>query len=555
MLRTHHLNNGRNSIRLKHQSVIQCPAISISTWFPGASMLRRSRFFSPFAMSAQEGAGAARPLAALPSAFHLNLADTAMRLAKLAGAAYADIRIGHIEEESVWAREERVEGYNSSMTAGFGMRVLLNGSWGFAGSEALSDGEIAAAVAKAIENAQAASRIQSARIVLEDLPAYQDDWSSPVEIDPFAVGADEKAAVLLAMNTAALKAGADYCRSSIMFAREYKFFASSRGSRITQTRTRIDGGFEVTVIDEDTGKFATRASLVPSHAAGWEYIRAQDFAGESALAAEQAHQKLHAKPAVPGKYDLVLDPANLYLTIHETVGHSTELDRALGWEADFAGTTFVTPDKLGKLQFGSPLITIMADRSQAGGLATARYDDDGVHASASEFSIVERGVFKNYQMAIGQAQSIGLERSNGCAYADKPTAFPIQRMPNISLQPNPEPCTLDELFAGIKDGIYIVGTGSWSIDQQRDNFQFGGQLFYEIKDGKRGAMLRDVAYQGRTVEFWNSLDSLCDKSAYELHGTFYCGKAQPVQLAPVSHGSVPARFRQVTVLNTEREDV
>ncbi len=523
-------------------------------------MLRRNRFNRAIAMAAQDGMGAGRSHlaqdgAAIGRAVHLNLADTAMRLAKLAGASYADIRIGRIEEDTLWAREQRLEGYNSSATAGFGLRVLLNGSWGFAASEHVSDEEIAAAVTKAIENAQAAARVQGTRIVLEELTAYQDEWTSPVDIDPFTIGADEKAARLLAINEAALKAGADYCHSSINYAREYKFFASSIGSRITQTRTRIDGGFTVTVIGKDTGKFATRELQVPSRAAGWEYILAQDFIGDAELAAEQARQKLKAKPVVPGKYDVVIDPTNLYLTIHETVGHSTELDRALGWEADFAGTTFVTPDKLGKLQFGSPLMTVVADRSQEGGLSTARYDDDGVHASASEFPIVERGVFKNYQMAIGQAQLIGLERSNGCAYADKPTAFPIQRMPNISLQPNPEPCTLDDLFSGVDDGIYITGRGSWSIDQQRDNFQFSGQLYYEIKNGKLGSMLRDVAYQGKTVEFWNSMDGLCDKSAYHLAGTFYCGKAQPVQLAPVSHGSVPARFRQVTVLNTEREDV
>jgi len=280
-----------------------------------------------------------------------------------------------------------------------------------------------------------------------------------------------------------------------------------------------------------------------------------DFAGEAALAADQARAKLKAKPVTPGKYDLVIDPTNLWLTIHESIGHSTELDRALGWEADYTGTSFLTPDKLGKFQFGSPLVNIVGDRSQEGGLATVGYDDDGVRSVGAEFPIIKNGVFESYQMAVGQAALIGRAQSNGCAYGDSPTSFPIQRMPNVSLQPNPDPTSLDDLFADVKDGIYIVGNGSWSIDQQRYNFQFTGQLFYEIKNGKRGEMLRDVAYQGRTPDFWNALDGLGDKSTYFLGGTIFCGKGQPSQSAPVSHGAVPARFRRINVLNTERDDV
>ena len=280
-----------------------------------------------------------------------------------------------------------------------------------------------------------------------------------------------------------------------------------------------------------------------------------DGEAEAALAAAQAREKLAAKPVEPGVYDVVIDPANLWLTIHESTGHSTELDRALGWEADFAWTSFVLPEMLDGLQFGSPLMTIVAERTQEGGLATIGYDDDGVRCQGAEFPIVENGIFRNYQMALGQAQLIGRPRSNGCAYADAPTAFPIQRMPNISLQPGADGTTLAGLIAGVDRGIFISGAGSWSIDQQRDNFQFGGQLFWEIENGRLGPMLRDVAYQARTVPFWNSLDGLGGKATYELHGAFTCGKAQPLQLAPVGHGAVPARFRGVTILNTERKDI
>jgi TldD protein len=311
----------------------------------------------------------------------------------------------------------------------------------------------------------------------------------------------------------------------------------------------------VTVIDKTTGKFATRDGLAPPRGSGYDYILNYDFVGEAVKAAHQAREKLTAKPVEPGTYDLVLDPTNLWLTIHESVGHPTELDRALGWEANFAGTTFCTPDKLGKLQYGSELMHIVADRSQEGGLSTVGYDDDGVRSVGTEFDIIKDGIFVNYQTAIGQAQLIGQPRSNGCAFADSWGSFPIQRMPNVSLQPNKKNSSLHDLFAGVKRGIYIVGNGSWSIDQQRHNFQFGGQLFYEIKNGKLGGMLRDVAYQGTTVEFWNSMDGIGDKSTYFLGGAPNCGKGQPEQTAPVSHGAVPARFRQVNVLNTERKDV
>ena len=498
---------------------------------------------------------AAQAYAALDPAARLKLADTALALAKTAGASYADVRVGRNQREFIRARERRLEEFDATLTVGFGVRVLIDGSWGFAGSEVIAEDEIRRAVALAVDNAKAARLIQASPIVLEEVPAYQEDWVMPMGRDPFAVSAADKAAKLIAINAAALAAGGDYCTAFFSFAREETLFASSRGSRITQARVRSHPRFEVTAVDKQSGRFATRASLVAPRGAGWEYIEAQDLVGEATLAAQQAREKLAAKPVVPGKYDLVVDPTNLWLTIHESVGHATELDRALGWEANFAGTSFVTPDKLGKLRYGSPLMNVTADRSQPSGLATTAFDDDGVRCAGAEFRIVADGIFQNYQMAIGQAALIGRERSNGCAYADSPTAFPIQRMPNVSLEPNPQPTSLDDLFAGVDDGVYVVGEGSWSIDQQRYNFQFGGQLFYEIKNGKRGAMLRDVAYQGRTPDFWNAMDGLGDASTRFVGGSFFCGKGQPAQAAAVSHGAVPARFRRINVLNTERRDI
>jgi TldD protein len=491
----------------------------------------------------------------LDLASKLHLADVALGVAKTGGASYADLRVCRYQSEYLEVKEHRLEESSTGISAGFSVRVLLDGTWGYASSPLATEDEVRNATLRAIEVAKASQPLQLRKFVLEDVPVYQDRWDMPMKADPFDVPSDEKIKLMLSINDAALKAGANYATVAFAFVREEKFFASSSGSRITQSRVRCMPETEVTVIDQATGKFATREGFIAPRGSGYDYILGYDFVGEAAKGAEQAREKLKAKPVVPDEYDLVLDPTNLWLTIHESVGHPTELDRALGWEANFAGTTFCTPDKLGKLQYGSDLMNVIADRSQEGGLSTVGYDDDGVRSVGTEFPIIKDGIFMNYQSAIGQAQLIGQKRSNGCAFADSWSSFPIQRMPNVSLQPNPKTCSLDDLFADVKRGIYIVGNGSWSIDQQRHNFQFGGQLFYEIKNGKLGGMLRDVAYQGSTVPFWNSMDGIGDKSTYFLGGAPNCGKGQPEQTAPVSHGAVPARFRQVAVLNTERKDV
>jgi TldD protein len=485
----------------------------------------------------------------------LHLADVALDVAKQQGASYADFRLCRYQSEFLEVRERRLEVSSTGVSAGFAVRVLLDGTWGYASSPLATEDEVRRTTLRAVDVARASQPLQLRKFVLEEVPVYHDRWDMPMKADPFMAPTDEKIGRMMAINDAALKAGADYATITFAFVREEKCFASSVGSRITQTRVRCMPETDVTVIDKTTGKFATRAGLAPPRGSGYDYILGYDFIGEAVKAASQAREKLTAKPVAPGDYDLVLDPTNLWLTIHESVGHPTELDRALGWEANFAGTTFCTPDKLGKLQYGSEMMNVIADRSQEGGLSTVGYDDDGVRSVGTEFPIIKDGIFVNYQTAIGQAQLIGQPRSNGCAFADSWSSFPIQRMPNVSLQPNPKTCSLEDLFADVKRGIYIVGNGSWSIDQQRHNFQFGGQLFYEIRNGKLGGMLRDVAYQGSTVEFWNSLDGLGDKSTYFLGGAPNCGKGQPEQTAPVSHGAVPARFRQVAVLNTERRDI
>jgi len=483
------------------------------------------------------------------------LADLAMDMARRAGAAYADLRICRNSWQEVTVRERRLDWSESGVLVGFGLRVLIDGAWGFAGSATVDEASLRAAVASASESAAAIRRLGAVPVVLETLQSHRDDWTMPMAEDPFAVALGDKVDLLTRVNDAALKGGASFISASADAAKEEKFFASSVGSLIEQRRVRVAPSFDVTVIDRASGRFGGRHSLAQPRAAGWEYVRGLNLVAEAEEAAQQAREKLAAKPVEPGRYDLVIDPTNLWLTLHESVGHSTELDRALGWEANYAGTSFVTPELRGRLQYGSALMTVLADRTQAGGLATVGYDDDGVKSDSASFAIIRNGIFENFQMAIGQAHLIGAERSNGCAFADGPTTFPLQRMPNISLQPNPDPTSLDDLIGGVENGILIVGSGSWSIDQQRYNFQFGGQLFYEIRNGKRGAMLRDVAYQAQSQSFWNAMDAVGDRSTWQLCGTFNCGKGEPGQAAPVSHGAPAARFRNINVLNTERGDL
>ena len=483
----------------------------------------------------------------------LRLADMALDLARRHGATHADLRISRTRWQSASARDRRPNGLSDGIGYGLGVRLLIDGVWGFAIADDADDPAVRRAVEAAADNAAAMRRLGATPIVLERLHAYHGEWTMPTRVDPFAVSDTDKIGLLLAVNDAALKAGASFSSAYVDIVREEKFFASSIGSRLEQTRIRLRPGFQVTVVDKASGRFAGRSSLAAARAAGWDYVQGLRLHEEAVEAADQAREKLTATPVVPGRYDLVLDATNLWLTLHESVGHSTELDRALGWEAGYAGTSFVTPDKRGSLRFGSELMTVVAERTQAGGLASIGYDDDGV--KPVPFTIIRNGIFENYQTAIGQPQLIGEKSSNGCAYGEDATAFPIQRMPNVSLQPNPKTSTRDDLIGGVENGIYIVGDGSWSIDQQRYNFQFGGQVFYEIKNGKRGQMLRDVAYQAQTPAFWNALDGLGDRSTHFLGGTFWCGKGEPSQSAPVSHGAVAGRFRQINVLNTDRRDI
>lgn len=516
-------------------------------WIKGTSAAGLALISNRWSVTAAEAAG-------LSDRFP-GLAEIALNKAQSLGASFADFHLMQTDKESLYVREEMVQGVDAGSSLGCSVRVLVDGAWGFAASEEISEAKVASLVEAAVATAKGQAGWRSQPIEIETLPAHVGKWELPIEVDPFTVSLEEKVEGLLGINRSALGAGANYCYSYVSIVRERKWLANTFGSRTEQSRVRIHPSFSITMVDQKKGEFASRASTLPPRGAGYEHFRDWDAVAEAALAVEQAKEKMAAPSVTAGKMDIVIAPSNLWLTVHETVGHPTELDRSLGYEANYAGTSFCTPDKLDTLKYGSDIVNIFADRTSDNGLATIGWDDDGVATAGKEFPIIKDGIFSNFQMAVGQAELIGREGgSNGCAYADSFDSFPIQRMPNISLQPGKDDSvTAEDLISGVEDGIYIDGNGSWSIDQQRYNFQFTGQVFHRIKNGKLDGMYRDVAYQGNSVDFWNACDGLGGKDTYELGGAFNCGKGQPGQVAPVSHGAVPGRFRQINILNTAEE--
>jgi TldD protein len=486
------------------------------------------------------------------------LADAALKTARDGGASYADIRINRYRNQAIFAREDHLQNAQTDERFGFGVRVLVDGVWGFAASARVSPDNVAAITRQALATAKANKAISTDRVELVPVPKVIDTWQTPITKDPFRIPLATKVDLLLEMNAAAMKAGADFVNSGIFAVEEDKYFASSEGSEISQLLKRVWPLCNVTVVDKASGRFEDLNLLTTPAGTGWEYVEAYPLVEEARKAAGLCRQKLAAKSVSPGKKDLLLSPEHLWLTIHESIGHPTELDRALGYEANFAGTSFVTTDQLNKLQYGSSLLNVVGDKVQKDGLATCGYDDDGV--KTTEFDIIKGGRFVGYQTTREQvarhARALGDSALKGCTYADDFASVPFQRMPNVSLKPHDwggKKVGSEELIADIKDGVLIEGAGSFSIDQQRYNFQFGGQLFYEIKNGKKGAMLRDVAYQAKTPQFWSTLDAVGSAHFYKLGGSFFDGKGQPGQTNSVSHGAPWCRFRGCNVINTGRK--
>ncbi|WP_295713737.1 TldD/PmbA family protein [Mucilaginibacter sp.] len=498
------------------------------------------------------------------------MADVALNAARSKGATYTDVRIGRYLNQFVVTRENKVENIVDTQSYGMGIRVIANGCWGFAATDKLDNDSIAKATELAVSIAKENARIQTDPVQLIAQKGHGEvTWKTPIERNAFEVPMKEKTDLLLSVNDAAMKGGANYVNSILFLVNEQKYFASTDGSYIDQDIHRIWPTFAVTKIDSKSGKFETRQSLSAPRGMGYEYMIPResdkikgvttlyrdryDMIEDARAAATQAEQKLKAKSVEAGKYDLVLDPSHLWLTIHESVGHPTELDRVLGYEANFAGTSFLTLDKWqsGKFNFGSKNVNIVADKTQPGSLGAVGYDDEGVEAK--KWDVIKDGVLVNYQAIRDQAHIIGLKESQGCCYSQSWQDVQFQRMANISLQPGKTPMGLNDMIKNVEKGIYIIGDSSFSIDQQRYNFQFSGQLYYEIKNGKIVGMLNDVAYQSNTQEFWNSCAAVCDQHDYRLGGSFFDGKGQPMQASAVSHGSSTALFKGVNVINTARK--
>ena len=498
-----------------------------------------------------------RPVVAMPGAdvFVDDLALEALNAARDAGASYADVRIGRYRRQSIGARERQIQGISDNESYGIGVRTLVNGSWGFAATSVMTLDGVARVAKEAARLSRAARTVQKRPVELGTIVPVKGTWQTPVRRDPLDVPIEEKVALLLAANEAALKVPkVRFVNSGMQLLREIKTLATTDGTLTTQTFVRVGPSFSATAIGD--GDFQQYNEELAPRGAGWEYIESLNMPGNAERWASLAAEKLTARTVEPGRYDLVLDPTNLWLTIHESVGHPTELDRAMGYEANYAGTSFVAPPEkmIGLLKYGTPLMNIQGDRSQVDSLARCAWDDEGV--APDEWLIIDKGTFKDYQTTREQAAWIakltGVKRSHGCSFADSWSSVQFQRMSNVSLLPGDKEIGLDDIIAATDRGIVVKNRGSWSIDNQRYNFQFSGQVFYEVRGGKITGMLKDVAYQSTTPYFWNAMDMIGGKKSYWLGGTFTDGKGEPGQINSVSHGCPPARFKNVNILNTGR---
>ncbi|HEU5332025.1 MAG TPA: TldD/PmbA family protein [Actinocrinis sp.] len=487
------------------------------------------------------------------------MAQAALDRARELGAEHADFRSELVRAQIIRLRDGQLDGVNDTSDTGISVRVVHEGTWGFAAGVVQTPEAAARLAEQAVQVARVSRPVNSEPVVLAPEPSYGERvWVSSYEIDPFEVPDSEKIALLTEWSKRLLAAeGIDHVDANVNAVKENKFYADTNGTETTQQRVRLHTWLEAFAVNQETGAFESMRTLAPPVGRGWEYLTggtgAWDWDAELAALPGHLAGRLTAPSIEPGVYDLVIDPSNLWLTIHESIGHATELDRALGYEAAYAGTSFATLDKLGSLKYGSSVMNVTGDRVVEHGLSTVGFDDEGVEAQ--RWDIVRDGVLAGYQLDRRIAQLKGLNggRSNGCGFADSPGHVPIQRMANVSLQPAPDGPSTEELISRISRGLYIVGDKSWSIDMQRYNFQFTGQRAFLIEDGKLAGQVKDFAYQATTTDFWGSMEAVGGPSTYVLGGAFNCGKGQPGQVAPVSHGCPSALFRGVRILNTVQE--
>jgi TldD protein len=483
------------------------------------------------------------------------LADAALTRARELGATAADLRVERSRSQHLRLRDGSLEGRLDDEDTGFAVRVVHEGTWGFAAGVDLTPDSARHVAEQAVAIARASRPVNREPVELADEPVYADArWVSMYDVNPFDVPDADKVALLADRSIRLLAApGIDHVDAGVAQVVENKFYADLFGTTTTQQRVRLNPSLTAVSVDAETGRFESMDSLAPPVGRGWEFLTGTGWGWDAEIneLPSLLAEKMSARSVEAGVYDLVIDPSNLWLTIHESIGHATELDRALGYEAAYAGTSFATFDKLGSLQYGSPHMHVTGDRTADYGLATIGFDDEGV--AGQQWDLVRDGVLRGYQLDRRMAKLKGLGRSNGCAFADSASKVPVQRMANVSLQPAVDGPSTEGLIAGVERGIYVVGDKSWSIDMQRYNFQFTGQRFFEIRAGKLVGQLRDVAYQATTTDFWGSMDAVGGPETYVLGGAFNCGKAQPGQVAPVSHGCPSAVFRGIKILNTVQE--
>ena len=479
-----------------------------------------------------------------------HIADWALNVANLRGASYADARLADDRSRGLATKNGKIGHAADSESLGIGVRVIADGAWGYAASDDLSRSAVEATTGRAVDIARASSRVKQSEVRLAPEKAVSAEWTTPIQIDPFTTSVEQNLDLLLKIDSElrAVK-GVTLAETNMNFRREEQWFVSSEGTNIHQTKYTTGVGYAAHAF---AGSDIQKRSYPNSFGGQWQN-KGYELIGELKLVenarrvGEEAVALLKADQCPEGVFDIILDGSQLGLQIHESVGHPIELDRVLGMEANFAGTSFLTLDKLRKLRYGSDLVNVVADARQehGPGLGTFAFDEEGVPAQCTP--IITNGLFTGYLTSRETAHSIGANRSGGTLRAEGWNRLPIIRMTNISILPGEKPLTREQLIASTNNGIYMETNRSWSIDDKRYNFQFGCEAGWEIKNGKRTRMLRNPSYSGITTEFWNAMDAICSRDEWVLWGTPHCGKGQPQQVMGTGHGAAPARFRNVKV--------
>jgi TldD protein len=479
-----------------------------------------------------------------------DLAAHALNAAHLKGASYADARIISTRSRALSTKNGKIGSASDAESLGMGVRVIVQGAWGFAATDDLSKSSVEATAAHAVEIAKASARVKESDVRLAPEKPATAEWTTPYQIDPFTISIEQNLDLLMKID-GELRAvsGVTLAETNLNFHREEQWFLSSEGADIHQTKYTTGAGYAAYAF---AGNEIQKRSYPNSYGGQWQN-KGYELIGELKLlenarrVAEEAVALHKADQCPEGVFEIILDGSQLGLQIHESVGHPIELDRVLGMEANFAGTSFLTLDKLRTLRYGSDLVNVVADARQehGPGLGTFAYDDEGVAAQCTP--IISNGLFSGYLSSRETAHTIGADRSGGTLRAEGWNRLPMIRMTNISILPGEKNLTREQLTADTDHGVYMETNRSWSIDDKRFNFQFGCELGWEIKNGKRVRMLKNPSYSGITTEFWNSMDAICSREEWVLWGTPHCGKGQPQQVMGTGHGASPARFRRVKV--------